>query len=115
MEAFTTEARRARRSWGPSCSLCVRCGSFSSTEEVARQHRAWPVIFTLRLEPRRAMPARLTMSLLFAVIAVACAAQTAPQEKTSSAAPQHLAATPQAVAWGYYDAAAAPVLRIKSG
>ncbi|HZQ91643.1 MAG TPA: acetamidase/formamidase family protein [Terriglobales bacterium] len=28
---------------------------------------------------------------------------------------QHLAATPKTVAWGYYDAAAPPVLRVKSG
>ena len=34
-----------------------------------------------------------------------------------TAAPHHytLAATPQTVAWGYYDAAATPVLRIHSG
>ncbi len=29
--------------------------------------------------------------------------------------PQHLAATPKTIAWGYYDAAAPPVMRIKSG
>jgi len=37
-----------------------------------------------------------------------CAAGTGPQL-------HKLAATPKTVAWGYYDAAAPPVLRIRSG
>jgi len=47
-----------------------------------------------------------TLLLLFT--ALAATAQTAPQL-------HHLAATPKTVAWGYYDAAAPPVLRIRSG
>src|SRR5438270_11592208 len=41
----------------------------------------------------------------------------APQRKPGLPLPQHstLPATPKTVAWGYYDAAAPPVLRIHSG
>ena len=44
-------------------------------------------------------------------------AQTAPAspQKPTSSQKYVLPATPQTVAWGYYDAAAAPVLRIHSG
>jgi acetamidase/formamidase len=44
-------------------------------------------------------------------------AQSSPPAPSASNAPQKytLKATPQTVAWGYYDAAAAPVLRIRSG
>ncbi|HVT83181.1 MAG TPA: hypothetical protein VHM90_21260 [Phycisphaerae bacterium] len=41
--------------------------------------------------------------------------QTPPAATATSPAPIQLKATPKTVAWGYYDAAAAPVLRIKSG
>ncbi len=36
-------------------------------------------------------------------------------QQTNSAAAYTLKPTPKTVAWGYYDAKAAPVLRIKSG
>jgi acetamidase/formamidase len=47
------------------------------------------------------------------VVAVATACASAHQAPAPSVI--HLAATPQTVAWGYYDAAATPVLRVHSG
>src|SRR5205085_7894607 len=71
---------------------------------------------------------RAMRRIALTVLAVGCAAFTSAQTSTPKAtagaerrsAPgtvraQHLAATPKTVAWGYYDAAAPPVLRIKSG
>jgi len=54
---------------------------------------------------------RPTTIFLLLVCSVLAAAQTAPK----SAETHHLPATPKTVAWGYYDAAAPPVLRIHSG
>ena len=62
----------------------------------------------------------IVKSLASLVLAVAVAsniswrasAQTAP---ATLPAPIQLKATPKTVAWGYYDAAATPVLKIKSG
>ncbi len=51
---------------------------------------------------------RSTTVLLLLLASLAVQAQTAAQTHT-------LKATPQTVAWGYYDAAATPVLRIHSG
>ncbi|HEU4413169.1 MAG TPA: acetamidase/formamidase family protein [Candidatus Angelobacter sp.] len=50
-------------------------------------------------------------SLLVIVLSTFAAAQSTP----ASAQKYKLPATPKTVAWGYYDAAAAPVLRIHSG
>ena len=61
---------------------------------------------------------------LILIVPVLAAAQMKPglplgsqQQSSSQQAPQHfkLPATPKTVAWGYYDAAAPPVLRIHSG
>ena len=49
-----------------------------------------------------------------AAVLVACAGPAAGQQRNSSA-PVPLKATPQTVAWGYYDAASKPALRIRSG
>ena len=62
---------------------------------------------------------RLLTTIVALVIAVAATA--AAQEKkdkkpaTTAGTVHHLAATPETVVWGYYDAAAPPVLRIRSG
>src|SRR5215470_4634504 len=48
----------------------------------------------------------LSVLLIFALVVVVCA-----QAQTTYT----LKATPKTVAWGYYDAKASPVLRIKSG
>src|SRR5215467_5799561 len=57
--------------------------------------------------------------LLFAFLlaSVTSALAQAPSQPAKSAEPQKytLPATPKTVAWGYYDAAAPPVLRIHSG
>lgn len=50
----------------------------------------------------------LSVGLLLASLAPAVAAQSRPHF-------HHLAATPETVAWGYYSAAAKPVLRVQSG
>src|SRR6202023_1550394 len=50
-----------------------------------------------------------------AVCGVLIAAVTAAGQQTNSAATYTLKPTPKTVAWGYYDASAAPVLRVKSG
>ena len=54
---------------------------------------------------------------LLCLISSAALAQTASQPTQPSGGPQKytLKATPKTVAWGYYDAAAPPVLRIHSG
>src|SRR5579859_5432692 len=59
---------------------------------------------------------------LLLVCPILASAQTAPQSPPSRAAvagegaqTHHLPATPKTVAWGYYDAAAPPVLHIRSG
>jgi acetamidase/formamidase len=57
----------------------------------------------------------LAALLLIALPVSAPAQQKTKKETASAAAVHHLAATPQTVVWGYYDAAAPPVLRIKSG
>src|SRR5438270_3308065 len=66
-------------------------------------------------------PMRSSIFLLF-LCPLLTIAQTAPQGPPSRAAvaregaeTHHLPATPRTVAWGYYDAAAPPVLRIRSG
>jgi acetamidase/formamidase len=54
--------------------------------------------------------------LTVCVLALIALGVKGQQPDAESAAPTHrLKATPETVAWGYYDAAAAPVLRIKSG
>jgi acetamidase/formamidase len=55
-----------------------------------------------------------TLSMLLGLCATA---QAPSQPLSASVAPQKytLPATPKTVAWGYYDAAAAPVLRVRSG
>ena len=52
-----------------------------------------------------------------AIVALMLVAAAMAQQKSKKAATDvhHLPATPQTVVWGYYDAAAPPVLRIKSG
>jgi acetamidase/formamidase len=58
------------------------------------------------------------LSALFLISFIFAAAQTpAAQSAQASGTPQHykLPATPKTVAWGYYDSAATPVLRIHSG
>ena len=50
-----------------------------------------------------------------AVCGVLIAAVTAAGQQTNSAATYSLKPRPKTVAWGYYDASAAPVLRVKSG
>ncbi|MCU1243218.1 MAG: acetamidase [Candidatus Acidoferrum typicum] len=50
--------------------------------------------------------------LLFVVFVFAVSASA---QQTSSSATYSLKPTPKTVAWGYYDASAAPVLRVKSG
>ncbi len=52
-------------------------------------------------------------ALLIILLCAAASAQSKP--KSAAKLQHHLAATPKTVAWGYYDAAAPPVLRIKSG
>ena len=54
---------------------------------------------------------------LLLLVPVLAAAQMKPGLPLTKASPQHfkLPATPKTVAWGYYDAAAPPVLRIHSG
>ena len=47
-----------------------------------------------------------------AVCGVLIAALTAAGQQTNSAATYTLKPTPKTVAWGYYDASAAPVLRV---
>jgi acetamidase/formamidase len=51
---------------------------------------------------------QLTFLFIFASFSLALTAQTTPQKYS-------LKATPKTVAWGYYDAAAAPVMHIHSG
>lgn len=53
---------------------------------------------------------RISTVLAVFSLTVLASAQTAPSSGTV-----HLAATPKTVVWGYYDAAATPVLRIHSG
>ena len=53
-------------------------------------------------------------TLLLACAAALLLARPAPAQRRPKAQPE-LFATPATVAWGYYDAAAPPVLRIKSG
>jgi acetamidase/formamidase len=50
-----------------------------------------------------------------AVTALALVCATAPAAAQDRPGFHHLEPTPQTVAWGYYDAAAAPVLRVASG
>ncbi len=50
-----------------------------------------------------------------AVCGILIAAVTAAGQQTSSPAQHTLKATPKTIAWGYYDASAPPVLRVKSG
>jgi acetamidase/formamidase len=59
---------------------------------------------------------RMLVQLLLVISAFAMA-QTPPQPSPPAAGPQKytLKAAPNTVAWGYYDAAASPVLRIHSG
>src|SRR3989454_9084410 len=57
------------------------------------------------------IPFRL-LSLLLVLEFLACADLGQAQTPTSA---QILKPTPKTVAWGYYDAKAAPVLRVKSG
>jgi acetamidase/formamidase len=56
-----------------------------------------------------------TAAMSFCAIAGAQQKTKTPKQPPSPAPVHHLAATPQTVVWGYYDAAATPVLRIKSG
>lgn len=49
------------------------------------------------------------------IATLAFAQQGKQDEQSGQAHTYHLKATPETVAWGYYDAAAAPVLRIHSG
>ena len=61
-----------------------------------------------------------SLFLLLVIVPVLAAAQMKPGlpiDSSQPASPQHfkLPATPKTVAWGYYDAAAPPVLRIHSG
>jgi acetamidase/formamidase len=59
--------------------------------------------------------AAFCVSMIVAISAVS-AAQAPKKAASAPAGPvHHLAATPQTVVWGYYDAAAPPALRIKSG
>ena len=56
------------------------------------------------------------IAIILAVASCATSAKTALAQSTHLAGQTYqLKATPQTVAWGYYDAAARPVLRIKSG
>jgi acetamidase/formamidase len=48
-------------------------------------------------------------------LAVMCGAAAAGGQQAASPATHTLKATPKTVVWGYYDASAAPVLRVKSG
>jgi acetamidase/formamidase len=64
--------------------------------------------FCSPLGPARSVLSRLCPLVLLAVVAPAAAAQSRPHF-------HHLAATPETVAWGYYSAAAKPVLRVASG
>src|SRR6266852_4930702 len=54
---------------------------------------------------------KMTLSLMVAVLT----AGTARSQQTNAQATYTLKPTPKTVAWGYYDAKAAPVLRVKSG
>jgi hypothetical protein len=61
-----------------------------------------------------------SLFFLLVIVPVLAAAQMKPGlpiASSQNASPQHfkLPATPKTVAWGYYDAAAPPVLRIHSG
>ena len=55
-----------------------------------------------------------TFAVLFGLAAGTCWAQQ-PHPAASQQHFHHLEPTPKTVAWGYYDAAAKPVLRVKSG
>src|SRR5882724_10700397 len=52
---------------------------------------------------------------LVPLLVVVFAVSTANGQQQSGQATYTLKATPKTVAWGYYDAKAAPVLRVKSG
>jgi len=62
---------------------------------------------------------RVVVLLAAGIVALPAAGQVRPTAPEGPPAPMgstyKLAATPQTVAWGYYDAKAVPVLRIKSG
>jgi acetamidase/formamidase len=59
---------------------------------------------------------RRTVVLVFCVLLLAAVSTSAQPQAAAPAGTTHvLHATPQTVAWGYYDAKAVPVLRVKSG
>ena len=60
---------------------------------------------------------RAILAVLLSLISIPAVAQGPSQPPAAASGPQTytLPATPQTVAWGYYDAAATPVLHIRSG
>jgi acetamidase/formamidase len=61
------------------------------------------------------MTQRILVAALLALAFVPCRLEGQQRGGALPAQTYHLKATPNTVAWGYYDAAAPPVLRIKSG
>lgn len=55
------------------------------------------------------------LAVICLIATLAFAQQGNQDEQSGQAHTYHLKATPETVAWGYYDAAAAPVLRVHSG
>src|SRR6266404_3426752 len=70
----------------------------------------------LRCESRRHMRKIIALQFIFGLAMSAITmAQTSSTQATTTPQKYKLPATPKTVAWGYYDAAAPPVLRIHSG
>src|SRR5216683_140716 len=58
---------------------------------------------------------RMTSRAIFLGFGILLSAPSLFTQQTGASATHTLKPTPKTVAWGYYDAKAAPVLRVKSG
>jgi len=73
-----------------------------------------PLLRGIQVNPIRNSTLRCACGSVVLVVGSFCCSSTLPAQQVSSQATYALKATPKTVAWGYYDAKAAPVLRIKS-
>ena len=73
-----------------------------------------PLLRGIQVNPIRNSTLRRACGSVVLVVGSFCCSSTLPAQQVSSQTTYALKATPKTVAWGYYDAKAAPVLRIKS-
>jgi len=74
-----------------------------------------PLLRGIQVNPIRNSTLRRACGSVVLVVGSFCCSSTLPAQQVSSQAAYTLKPTPKTVAWGYYDAKAAPVLRVKSG